>query len=522
MRTFFVRTGPHIAIAAIICLAFFLRFIAYDHPLGLKGGEGYRDYLTAKHIVVFHDFPAAGPWNGTLPHIGNSPLYFYALAVPLLISTSPQMLEIAFIVLSCIGIYLLYLLGRDIFGTRTAILAALLYAVAPEMIRETSSFVWQPYCMEPLLIGSAYTLYRAYVGGRYSYLIASIVLGMSALAMHMSALAVAPLFGAAILYTAFVHHRAHGVRIATAVAVGYSFLIFLLPRLFAEPIFAGTETPARTSGHLIELIKNLFVRLIPQENPNLTDSLLTITALVFVSATGLYLYSKTASLKKYVLLGLISVVFLQCIVAAAFGTPVDSRFILPATFALALTASALLVFLLDHLPFPNIVLTLPVAGIICASISSPFIAAALQKYPLADRPREAIAAQALDAAAADIRMIREGDAYMDYSFFSVIGFRSGNLVLVPDMLWDGLEERLGARLVHLSGNSGGLIGATNGPYMLVLCADGERVTEHYEPRDCLSRPELEQYEVLKPSYEDPDLNVFLMIRKDLVHSSERP
>jgi hypothetical protein len=86
------------------------------------------------------------------------------------------------------------------------------------------------------------------------------------------------------------------------------------------------------------------------------------------------------------------------------------------------------------------------------------------------------------------------------------------------MLWDGLEERLDTQLVRLSGNSGGLIGATNGPYMLVLCADGERVTSHYDVRDCLARRELTDYTVLKPSYEDPDLNIFLMIRKDLVGS----
>jgi hypothetical protein len=427
MRKFLVRTGPHVAIAAIICLAFFLRFIAYDHPLGVNGGEGYRDYLTAKHIVTFHNFPAAGPWNGTLPHLGNSPLYFYLLAVPLLISTSWQMLEIAFIALTCGGIYLLYLLGRDLFGTRTALIASLLYAVAPEMIRETSSFVWQPYFMEPLLIGSAFTLYRAHISGRISLLITSIILGISALAMHMSALAVAPLFGAAILYTSYTHRGAHGVRIAGAAAMGYSFLIFLVPRMFAEPIFPGTETPARTSGHLIALVKTLFVRLIPQENPNLTNALLAFTVLIIASATCLYLYSKATAFKKYMMLGLIAVMLLQCTVAAVFGTPVDSRFVIPATFALALTVSALGVFLLEYLPFPNVLMTLPVAAIIFASVNSPFIAAALHKHPITTRSREAIAERALDAAAADIRMIREGDAYADYSFFSAVGFRSGGL-----------------------------------------------------------------------------------------------
>jgi hypothetical protein len=334
----------------------------------------------------------------------------------------------------------------------------------------------------------------------------------------MSALAVAPLFGAAILYTSYTHRGAHGVRIAGAAAMGYSFLIFLVPRMFAEPIFPGTETPARTSGHLIALVKTLFVRLIPQENPNLTNALLAFTVLIIASATCLYLYSKATAFKKYMMLGLIAVMLLQCTVAAVFGTPVDSRFVIPATFALALTVSALGVFLLEYLPFPNVLMTLPVAAIIFASVNSPFIAAALHKHPITTRSREAIAERALDAAAADIRMIREGDAYADYSFFSAVGFRSGGLIFVPDMLWDGLEERLDTQLVRLSGNSGGLIGATNGPYMLVLCADGERVTSHYDVRDCLARRELTDYTVLKPSYEDPDLNIFLMIRKDLVGS----
>lgn len=519
--TWILQNSVLIVLIAILGAAFLIRFVAYDHPLALHGGEGFRDYLTAKHIVHFGEFPAAGPWNQTLPHLGNSPLYFYILAVPLLFSQSWHMLEVAFILLACLAVLLVYLLARDIFDQRTALLSAAVYAFAPVLIAESATFVWQPYVMEPLLLASVYTGYRGYTRSDLGSLLMSIALCVTALSVHLAVFGILPIYGLCMLAALYTLRRLPGVMWGAVVALTTASLVFFLPRILSSPIFAGTPTPVPERGHFVQFVILLLVRLSPIEQPPITTYVLACIAAALIAATVLYLVSSAAKMKKASLLVGIAIVLVQCGIAAGFGTQVDVRFVLPASFALAITCAALIQFLIGTLPFSRVIAGVPVLAFIALSFTTPYISAALHKRPLADRPHDALAAKAADALAADLEQIRIGDGYPDHGFFSMRGYRTYDHVFVPDMMWSALEERFDTQLVRQSGNSGGLAAPDDRQYMVVLCADGDRRISHYAIRDCLNNQELSTYTLLKPAYLDPALNVFILVQSDMIAAQER-
>lgn len=166
----------------------FLRFYTFPDIIDMKQTDVHRDYLIANHIVSFHEYPLTGPQN-SFSTFRNSPIYYYILAAFLLIYNHFLFLQVVNIVFQVCSIVLLYILYRKFASQYVSLAGVLLYTTSYAFLSH-SFYMWQPYLMEPVLIG-AYIYFADFVQKRkIKYLYISGMLFSLALALHMSVIPV--------------------------------------------------------------------------------------------------------------------------------------------------------------------------------------------------------------------------------------------------------------------------------------------------------------------------------------------
>lgn len=159
----------------------------------LVAGDSSRDYIVSHLIASKQQFPLTGPSNGILRSIGNSPLYYYIISVPLTIYDDPVTLSYFQILVQLLNIFFTYVLAAYLFNRSVALLSILLL-LSSKTFLFNQDYIWQPYLMVPFLYASFIVLAYAYKNKSYSAVIISNVLFSIALILHMSVLAVIPLF----------------------------------------------------------------------------------------------------------------------------------------------------------------------------------------------------------------------------------------------------------------------------------------------------------------------------------------
>lgn len=138
----------------------------------LDDGDTARDYLIARHIVVHHEFPTIGPNNAIYESVRASPLYFYLLAIPVLVQDSVYSIGVFNILLQALSVVLLYTLAYTLFGQSTAILTAILLLFNQELFSQ-SFYMIQAHFGHVFFNGSYVFLAYSYIKKSYVSMCAS-------------------------------------------------------------------------------------------------------------------------------------------------------------------------------------------------------------------------------------------------------------------------------------------------------------------------------------------------------------
>lgn len=150
----------YILVTAFILISAIIRFTPLsrnDVPFLFDQG---RDMLAVRQIVVDHKLTLIGPFTG-LQGVFQGPLHYYLLAIPFFIFNGNPAAEIGMmVVLALVGIFLCYMLGRNMIDGKFGIVLALFFAFSSASISFSSYFWnpnWIPFCMVLLY----YFLYKS-------------------------------------------------------------------------------------------------------------------------------------------------------------------------------------------------------------------------------------------------------------------------------------------------------------------------------------------------------------------------
>jgi len=176
----------------LLTLGLFMRIQVFrSQSVSFTLDDVNRDYLVVHHMVAYGEYPLRGPdsaW-GRL----NSPAYFYLIAAPLFLWDSFVVLGFFNVILQLLALLFVFMLARILFGTGTAFIAATLFGFTLAVLFQ-SAFIWQPHVMQSFVILSYILLALGYTKKKFIYIISSIAFFSFSVALHNSALAVAPFF----------------------------------------------------------------------------------------------------------------------------------------------------------------------------------------------------------------------------------------------------------------------------------------------------------------------------------------
>lgn len=182
-----------------LLLALFLRLFRIDQYMTFLGDEGrdarvLRDLLHGNLVFI-------GPQTS----IGNmylGPLYYYLTAPALFLSRlNPVGPAIMIAFISVLTIYLTYLIAKNWFGTKTAILSLILFSISPVAIIYSRSS-WNPNPMPFFSLIFIYSIYEAVIKGKFKFFILGGISLAFALQMHYLGLLLIPvaIFWVVLLY----------------------------------------------------------------------------------------------------------------------------------------------------------------------------------------------------------------------------------------------------------------------------------------------------------------------------------
>lgn len=168
------HTFEFILLLIILALGAFLRLYKIDQYMTFLGDEG-RDVLIVRRIFTELHPPLIGPGTS----VGNmylGPLYYYMMALPLLISGfSPVGPAVMVALLGVATIAFLWFVTRKWFGNIAGFTAAALYAISPTIITFSHSS-WNPNIMPFFSLLSMYAVWKVWKENKLNWLI---VLGIS-------------------------------------------------------------------------------------------------------------------------------------------------------------------------------------------------------------------------------------------------------------------------------------------------------------------------------------------------------
>lgn len=120
--------NPIFVLIAIFIFALFLRVYLIPDNL-FFGPEQGRDMLVVRDIVQNGNLTLIGPKTET-EGIFYGPAYYYLMSIPYFFTSNPIFLSFFLIFLNTLGVFFIYLLGKELLGKRAGYIASLLYAVS--------------------------------------------------------------------------------------------------------------------------------------------------------------------------------------------------------------------------------------------------------------------------------------------------------------------------------------------------------------------------------------------------------
>ena len=198
-----VKKNPQEAffLGVILLVAAVLRLYKISDYMTFLGDEG-RDAIIVRRLLVDADLILIGPGTS----IGNmylGPLYYYMIAIPLLLANFSPVGPAVFIALLGVAtVFGVYYVGREWFGKYAGLTASFLYSLSSVVIIYSRSS-WNPNIMPAFALLVVYSLWRIWQKREWKWLI---LLGTSfafMLQSHYLGLLLAPTIGLFWIITFF-------------------------------------------------------------------------------------------------------------------------------------------------------------------------------------------------------------------------------------------------------------------------------------------------------------------------------
>ena len=160
------KLGPYgLLLVILLLIGFYIKISALAYPIITEAG---RDYLISYHIYAYNEFIFAGPSSSAISDSLYSPLLYYLLALFLMIEDSIFSFGLINIFFQTFTIIVIYLIAKNLFNSRTALIASTLFTFSFVALLQ-ASHVWQPYMMQPFINLTYLLLILAYVKKIISY-----------------------------------------------------------------------------------------------------------------------------------------------------------------------------------------------------------------------------------------------------------------------------------------------------------------------------------------------------------------
>ncbi|HUD09769.1 MAG TPA: glycosyltransferase family 39 protein [Patescibacteria group bacterium] len=113
-----------------LCILFVIGFLLRIYLIGQNlffGPEQGRDMLVVKSIVIDHKLVLIGPTTA-VEGIYHGPLYYYLSTIPFFFSKgNPLFIALFFIFLNALSVFLVYLVGKELFSRKIGLIASLFF-----------------------------------------------------------------------------------------------------------------------------------------------------------------------------------------------------------------------------------------------------------------------------------------------------------------------------------------------------------------------------------------------------------
>lgn len=342
--------SPYLYDALFLCvlfIGFFLRLDAFRYPSYSFQSDYGRDYLIANHIVHYGEIPFTGP-EGGIGTIVSSPFYFYLLSLWLFLKDDIRTLGFVNILLQLATLVLIYLLAKNMFGRGTALIAAVLFALARGTLSQ-STFVWQPHIMQPFITLSCLLLLLSYQRRKFTLFLGSLCVFIFSTTLHLSTLAAAPLY----FILAYLVIRRFGTKIRhylfALAATLLAFIVFYFPPIlymYAHRIFSASSTA--TFSYVISQFEKLsmavvwehfvargmiFLKFFFVEIGERALPIYFVGILLFLMLLYFFVMPVSSSRKRYAVLLLLSIVGFHLITVVhadiSYSAPYPIRYFTP-------------------------------------------------------------------------------------------------------------------------------------------------------------------------------------------------
>lgn len=488
-----------ILILVILLLSFTLRINRLDYPLSgtFAWGDGTRDYLVASHIIKFGELPTIGPYNlldGS--GIKSSPVYFYLLALPLLIYNHPLTLGVVNIFLQMMVLGLIFLITKTVFGKTSALVAIILLGVNPEAIKQ-SDYIWQPHLMMLMTFLSLYCLLKAYLNKNYLLLFFSSFTISLAFAIHHSAF---PWLAVILAVSFFILIKNHQYLkfVGLIMLVSLTLIILYLPVILSSAGIKNLPTQS-LSGFLNNLSVNL----------EAIAKLFYINKLLFILMFGL----ATLLSKCNPLIILAAVLFLLPLASASFFNKIRVHYLILSSVMFVVLVSSLL----DYLKPKAYQLLFLFLLVWIFSGNFQFI----RDYK---RPFENLKLidQITEKVVVNLDQIKKEENFTEYDFFQVKSYAKDEDIfdypVLDTLLLVPLEMRLKTKLAKKADESSfNHIQINRKDYLVLSCLNPKQ----YRSVGCAELfLKKENYYIIKTLYASQDISIYLAKQNMLLKTIE--